>query len=66
MEDTVRVLRVVEYIGDRSAVEEAVNKSLHEERQCVGYVVRAATLGNYPEILTKAECPTCQSSQETK
>lgn len=52
MEDTVRVLRIIEYVGRRSAVEEAVKRSIHGERQCKDYIIRVATVGNYPEILT--------------
>lgn len=52
MEDQVRVLRVIEYVGSRSAVEHAVKNSLHGEHHCKDYVIRAATVGIYPEILT--------------
>jgi hypothetical protein len=65
-EDIVRVLRVIEYVGPRSQVESAVARSLHGERR-VGqgtreYVIRAATVGVYPEILQTAQ--TSQSSGE--
>lgn len=60
MEDIVRVLRVLEYTGPRSQVEKQINSSLHGERQgFVGVTIRAATLGNFPEIIN-------QLKQETK
>ena len=57
-EDRIRVLRVIEYEGDRAAVEYQITRSLHGERQATwpdkGTVtIRAATLGTYPEILQK-------------
>lgn len=52
MQDIVRVLRIVEYTGPRSEVENAVSKSVHGERVCSrGLVIKAATIGTYPEIL---------------
>lgn len=52
MADTVRVLRVVEYIGDREWVEKAVGNSLHGTKVIVGKgEIRAATIGAYPELL---------------
>lgn len=53
--DTVRVLRIVEYVGDRDAVEEQVRVSLHGERKGMhGRVtIRAATIGDYPELLVR-------------
>lgn len=57
MEDQVRVLRVIEYVGDRSAVEACVKASIHGEVEVKGrgYTIRAATIGTYPELLTKGE-----------
>jgi len=58
-EDQVRVLRILEYVGNRSAVEACVRNSIQGEFQVQtkGYVIRAATIGTYPEILTKKEEP---------
>lgn len=51
-EDIVRVLRVIEYVGPRKRVEETVKNSLHgEKRLGLGLVIRAATLGMFPEVL---------------
>lgn len=57
-EDTVRVLRILEYTGPRSKIESLVAKSIHGERRLAnkhdpsrGVVIRAATIGQYPEIL---------------
>lgn len=54
--DTIRVLRVLEYTGDRKTVEEQIALSIHGERTYQkrdgGLVtIRAATIGIYPEIL---------------
>lgn len=56
--DNIRVLRIVEYIGPRDAVEEQIRKSLHGEREGalskvtgVRCTIRATTLGEYPDIM---------------
>lgn len=59
MKDTVRVLRVIEYTGDREAVEFIVNNSIQTVKEvnynnmsCSGKVtIRVGTIGNFPEIL---------------
>lgn len=57
--DTVRVLRVLEYIGPRDAVERQVQNSVHGEktfgRPGAEITIRAATIGTYPEILSASE-----------
>jgi hypothetical protein len=51
-EDLVRVLRVVEYIGPRRRVEQTVAGSIHGTKEAGGgLTIRAATIGEYPEIL---------------
>lgn len=51
--EIVRVLRVVEYSGPRAAVEKQVANSIHGERRLPnGVVIKAASLGEFPEILT--------------
>lgn len=51
--DTVRVLRIIEYVGPRDRVEETIATSVHGTRNCGrGLFVRAATIGSYPELLT--------------
>ena len=55
MEEEIRVLRVLEYVGPRSQVERTINLSIHGEKSFNGVVVRAATVGNYPEILCSIE-----------
>lgn len=57
--DIVRVLRIVEIIGPRDLVERQVASSLHGERHGAKsdfgqVVIRAATIGEYPEILEQA------------
>jgi hypothetical protein len=50
-EEIVRVLRVIEYVGERSNVESTVSRSMQGEKQMGGLTIRAATIGTYPEIL---------------
>lgn len=59
-QDKVRVLRVIEYVGDREAVERSVANSIHGERiveytDGVTVIIKAATLGEYPEVLETAQ-----------
>ncbi len=62
MADTIRVLRVIEYTGPRRAVEDQVHRSLHGEKKLPnGVVIRAVTVGGYPETLEnlKQVCVGC-------
>lgn len=53
MADIVRVLRVIEYVGDRAWVEETISRSIHGVMVCGDNgEIRAATVGVYPEILS--------------
>lgn len=59
--DTIRILRVIEYVGPRDAVEEQVRLSLHGEREgtlskATGERcrIRAATVGLVADILQPA------------
>ena len=54
--EIVRVLRVIEYVGPRDQVEEQVKRSIHGERQVREMVIRAATIGEYPELLDVPSC----------
>ena len=54
----VRVLRIIEYVGDREWVEHQVADSIHgtknvsnPNKSSVQRTIRAATIGEYPEIL---------------
>lgn len=50
--DVVRVLRVIEYVGTRDAVESAVRDSIHGTKVVKPELtINVATLGNYPEML---------------
>jgi len=55
--DTVRVLRIIEYVGPRDEIEHVVKHSIQGERRYIQngkeVVIRAATIGTYPEILEK-------------
>ncbi len=54
MDDIVRVLRIIEYTGPRTLVEANVQNSIHGEKRLPnGVVIRVATIGNYPEVLSK-------------
>src|SRR5688572_15898945 len=49
MADKVRVLRLVEYVGERSSVEKQLKTSLHGSRNGVpGCVITAVTIGESP------------------
>lgn len=67
-EDIVRVLRIVEYTGPRSWVEKAVANSIHGERSFrhagIECIIRAGTIGTYPEILQKAQPEEVRDSEE--
>ena len=62
--DKIRVLRIVEYVGPREMVERQVAASIHGLRRFyrVGeeMQVRAATIGEYPEILEQESTPVTQ------
>jgi hypothetical protein len=51
--DTVRVFRLIEYVGPREQVEDQINNSLHGEKQFGQITIKAATIGIYPECMTK-------------
>ena len=52
MTDIVRVLRVIEYVGPRDWVERTVSNSVHGTKDLGdGKEIRAATIGEFPEIL---------------
>ena len=52
MEDLVRVLKIVEYIGPRKAVEALLDASLHGAKKVPGDVlIRVGVVGDYPELL---------------
>lgn len=50
-EDVVRVLRVIEYVGPRSVVENSIKNSIHGIMIQGDLEIRAATLGLVPDIL---------------
>jgi hypothetical protein len=54
-QDTVRVLRVVEFVGPRDQVEAQVTRSIHGTREYRDVKISAATIGAYPEILAMAK-----------
>lgn len=57
MEDLVRVLRIIEYVGPRSRVEDVVARSIQGIKVHNDLTIRAATIGSYPEILEPAQPP---------
>lgn len=51
-QEIVRVLRVIEYEGPRSWVEETVRKSIHGEKQVsLGCFIRAASVNVFPKLI---------------
>ena len=63
-QDQVRVLRLVEYTGDRDVVEKIVKASIHGMRQVRGCVIKAATIDAFPEILDNT--PYCENAPWVK
>lgn len=66
-QDIVRVLRIIEYVGPRDIVEKTVAQSIHgtktvPSRDGDRLVIRAATIGTFPEILDKDD-PVAASAQ---
>jgi hypothetical protein len=66
MQQQIRILRVLEYSGDREAVEQMLRRSMNEEKTFEQYnpetrkflgkiTIKAATLGIVPELLEKGE-----------
>lgn len=55
MSDIVRVLRIVEYVGPREAIESQIERSIHGTRRFPvvdgEVVITATTLGTIPELL---------------
>ena len=52
-EDTIRILRIIEYVGPRSQVEAVVAASIHGTRSVREMAISAVTLGAFPEIMKK-------------
>lgn len=50
-EDIVRVLRIIEYVGERTWVEEVVSNSINGTKVLPRGEIRAATVGLFPEVL---------------
>lgn len=57
--DQVRVLRIIEYVGDREVVENTVSGSIHGTKHVNGkhgeMIIHVATITGYPEILNPPE-----------
>lgn len=50
MSNKIRILRLIEYVGPRAAVEMQVKKSLHGTKQTSkGVVINVTTLGEFAE-----------------
>jgi hypothetical protein len=53
-EDIIRVIRILEYVGPRDKIEKQIAYSVHGTKDWGnGVRIRAATLGEFPEILEK-------------
>lgn len=59
MTEKIRVLRILEYVGDRKDIEEILARSIHGQRivreprltSKYGVIINAATIGLFPEIM---------------
>jgi hypothetical protein len=49
----VRVLRILEYVGDKDAIENhlAFDRGLRGQHDCGKYIIREGFVGEYPELL---------------
>jgi len=64
--DTVRVLRIIEYVGDRDWVENTLEKSINGTKSFKKGVIKSAIIDNFPNILntnTKG-CFGCKHTNE--
>lgn len=60
MSKLIRVLRVIEYVGDRQWVEDTVAKSIHGTKQITPTrSIRASTIGTYPDYFTTTTVEVC-------
>lgn len=50
-QDIIRVLRVIEYVGPRAAVEKQVANSKHGDHDFGDVKMKVATVGQFPEVL---------------
>lgn len=61
MEDQVRVIRILEYVGSRGWVEEALKMAavpLNGTRRITGDTyINSALLGTFPEIMSQGKLP---------
>lgn len=60
MTDIVRVLRILEYVGPREAVERTLTMNavpVNGESRFKDLTIRSAVVGTYPEILEKQDAP---------
>ena len=54
--EIVRVFRIIEYVGPRDWVERTVQNSIHGTKNVgPGSVIKAVTIGTYPEILENVD-----------
>lgn len=53
MTDVIRVLRVLEYVGEREAVERHLRSVLYGEKVLPKYSIRAVTVGVVPDIFNQ-------------
>lgn len=56
-QDTVRVLRLIEYVGPRNKIEAQIEQSMRAGTHAFpnGVTIRIATLGDFPEILERSD-----------
>jgi hypothetical protein len=64
MTDTIRILRIYEFVGPRNEVESQVAQSIQGSKILDnGIVITAATMGTYPEVLTEATMPDTEAQR---
>lgn len=66
MAEILRVLRLLEYVGERALVERTLEKSIkgtlvvQQGADRPPLVIRSATLGDFPEVMTDDEIRTAE------
>ena len=58
MSDIIRIIRILEYVGEREVIERSLRHAavpLNGEHRFGSSVIRSAMLGSFAEILEKAQ-----------
>ena len=65
MDDIIRVLRLVEYVGPRRKIEQQIENSLHGTKRFNEITIRATTIGEFPEIMERRNATSVENETNT-